>query len=175
MNHRDWVPRGRTWPAELGEHTIMSRVSPCPESGCWLWTGRYGPRNYGQIRVSGHEWRAHRLSWVLFCGPIPGDLSVLHKCDVPSCVNPDHLYLGTEQDNADDAVARSRLITAGLTSDQAAEIRRRRAAGETLMALAAEYGVSHLTIHRIAAGKVRWAKHGKADAAWLEEAMEERP
>jgi hypothetical protein len=160
----------------VNQDIILSRVSPCPETGCWLWVGRYGPRDYGQIRPGRgeKEYRAHRLSWLIFRGTIPAGMVVRHRCDVTACVNPDHLVLGTVQDNSDDCVQRRRQWTAGLTGEQAQAIRLRRAAGETLMALAAEFGVSHLTIHRIAAGKLRWLeRHGQIGRAVIAEAFGE--
>lgn len=76
---------------------------------CWLWTGNT-VRGYGQIAVSHNQPAyAHRVSWVLAHGSIPDNLSVLHRCDVPLCVNPFHLFLGTQSDNLADARAKGRL------------------------------------------------------------------
>lgn len=143
----------------MSPDVIWSRVSPCPETGCWLWIGRYGPRGYGQMRPGRgeREYRAHRLSWEIYRGPIPVGLHVLHKCDVPECVNPEHLFLGTDQDNADDCASKRRHRRCGLSMAQVDEIRRRRESGETLMSLAAAYGVAHTTIRGILVGKTRWA------------------
>lgn len=83
----------------------------CPEAitGCWLWTGRLTNSGYGQIAKSTHgEWKAHRLFWRVANGPIPGGLCVLHKCDTPACVNPDHLFLGTQADNVQDMMNKHR-------------------------------------------------------------------
>ena len=80
---------------------------PEPTSGCWLWTACVNKDGYGLMGSSGltrrHTESAHRLSWVLHCGPIPIDKYVLHKCNVRCCVNPDHLYLGTQYENMRDA------------------------------------------------------------------------
>ena len=75
--------------------------------GCWEWTGsrRAG---YGRAIVNQKSVRAHRRAWVLTNGPIPDGLFVLHKCDNPPCVRPDHLFLGTQLDNRRDAVAKGR-------------------------------------------------------------------
>lgn len=82
---------------------------PEPNSGCWLWErpGLLGPMGYGHFRYQGVV-AAHRASWLLYRGPIPMGLFICHKCDNPSCVNPDHLYLGTAQDNIADRDRRGR-------------------------------------------------------------------
>lgn len=85
---------------------FMRYALPEPNSGCWLWTAStFG--GYGQFGMGhGHVVGAHRAAWLLLRGPIPDDLFVLHKCDVKVCVNPDHLFLGTNKDNLDDFVAK---------------------------------------------------------------------
>ncbi len=79
---------------------------------CWLWTAytRPPPRNYGSINRwgSGHGIRAHVASWILHRGPLPHGFEVCHYCDNPPCVRPDHLWLGTHQQNMDDMVAKGR-------------------------------------------------------------------
>lgn len=81
---------------------------------CWLWTGNRNrgkgwPNTYGVFRYSG----AHRVSYTLCLGSIPEGLQVLHRCDNPPCVNPDHLFLGTQQDNMDDKMAKGRQGDSG--------------------------------------------------------------
>ena len=76
---------------------------------CWEWTGRMTAADgYGGIKVLGEQ-AAHRVSWVIHHGPVPDGLWVLHHCDNRKCVRPDHLYLGTVQDNNRDAVTRGRM------------------------------------------------------------------
>jgi len=75
---------------------------------CWLWKGYKLKKGYGQFRINDKAKRAHRVSFSLMKGEIPDGLCVLHHCDNPSCVNPDHLYLGTEKDNARDRDLRHR-------------------------------------------------------------------
>lgn len=82
---------------------------PEPNSGCWLWLGvPSGNHGYGRIKRGSNTVMAHRASWEKSNGSIPEGLLVLHKCDNPSCVNPDHLFLGTQQDNENDKVSKGR-------------------------------------------------------------------
>lgn len=82
-----------------------------PQDGCLVWIGALNRRGYGQFRCKflkkENHILAHRASWMLFRGPIGGDL-VLHKCDNPKCVNPDHLFLGNYKDNTADMILKGR-------------------------------------------------------------------
>lgn len=80
---------------------------PEPNSGCWLWIGALRA-GYGNFWYKGKNESAHRVSWLLHNGKIPDEKCVLHKCDMPSCVNPDHLFIGTQRDNVIDAVSKGR-------------------------------------------------------------------
>lgn len=139
---------------------------------CWLWTGAVTV-GYGRLNYPGtHRFMlAHRYSYELVHGPIPDGLFVLHRCDTPRCVRPDHLFLGTQADNMADATAKGRrgygarngkytmpertprgeqVGTSKLTADQVREIRRRYAAGGIgQRALAKAYGVVKSTIRHI--------------------------
>lgn len=75
---------------------------------CWLWTAYKNHNGYGTHRINGKAVRAHRFVWEYFNVKIPDGLYVLHKCDTPACVNPDHLFLGTHQDNMNDMRAKGR-------------------------------------------------------------------
>lgn len=86
---------------------FLSKVS-FRASGCWLWTGAKTERGYGYFRFGGRTWRAHRWAYFAFKGPVPEEIYVLHQCDVPSCVSPFHLFLGTAKDNARDCIAKGR-------------------------------------------------------------------
>ena len=71
--------------------------------GCWLWSGPKSEKGYGSLSVEGKHYAAHRLSAMLFLGfNIYSDMIILHRCDIPSCVNPRHLLVGTTQDNMTD-------------------------------------------------------------------------
>jgi hypothetical protein len=99
-------------PAKL-EERFWSLTMPEPMSGCFLWMAGADSDGYGWFYIGTQNGKqiscaAHRFSWELQNGPIPKSKHILHKCDTPSCVNPDHLYLGTNSDNQLDAHARSR-------------------------------------------------------------------
>ena len=84
------------------------RASVVRENGCWLWQRAKTNQGYGSLVIGGERWKAHRLAYSVFRGPIPEGLYVCHKCDVPQCVNPYHLFLGTHSDNMQDASKKGR-------------------------------------------------------------------
>lgn len=133
---------------------FWSRVQK--SDGCWLWTGALSGTGYGNLRIGGKYWRAHQVSWVLTYGEIPKGIFVLHKCDNPPCVRPDHLFLGTGLDNTRDASRKYRLHpgernwSAKLTEDQVKQIRSKQINGRIdVLKLALEFGCSPLTINDI--------------------------
>lgn len=130
-----------------------------PELGpCWVWTGAVGFKGYGKIGLGGRAAGcgiASRVSWLLHVGDVPAVLDVLHTCDNPPCVRPDHLFLGTGTDNIRDAQRKGRLVGAGkgeqhhravLTDDDVRSIRRRFEAGTPMRQMAVEYRVSAVSI-----------------------------
>lgn len=125
---------------------------PEPNSGCWIWLGNIDRAGYGVIVIGGKRFHAHRLSYSLHKGELASGLGALHHCDMPICVNPDHLYSGTPADNARDRVSRNRSLSGSrnpmskLTEIQVAEIRASSASEQVLAGL---YGVSDATIWRI--------------------------
>lgn len=132
-------------------------------SECWLWTACTGTTGYGQIGVSaGRPARAHRVAWELHRGPIPEGLCVLHRCDVRHCVNPDHLFLGTQMDNIADREAKGRgqrgatNSRAQLTKDDIPVIRKALAAGEICRVVGARFGVTSSAISSVKHGRT-WA------------------
>ena len=125
---------------------------------CWEWTSFLTKDGYGIFRIN-----AHRMAWVLMNGAIPDGMLICHRCDNRSCVNPDHLFLGTPLDNMLDKVAKGRHNptrgersgTAKLTWDQVEEIRRAYRDGERQRDIAARYGVGQPAISVIVNRK-RW-------------------
>ena len=77
--------------------------------GCWTWLGAKNNQGYGNFNVGGKFERAHRIAYCLSIGEVPAGLFVLHHCDNPSCVNPKHLFLGTQKDNMQDCLKKGRF------------------------------------------------------------------
>jgi hypothetical protein len=81
---------------------LEAKIEKIPEAGCWIWMGATRAFGHGVIsnRPRPGNTYIHRLAWRLYRGHLPNELDVLHRCDVPQCVNPEHLFLGTKRDNA---------------------------------------------------------------------------
>jgi len=147
------------------------KVDKNTENGCWEWTAykaKLRGTRYGIFRA-GPLVKAHRYSWILTNGDIPLGLKVLHKCDNSSCVNPDHLFLGTQQENILDMINKGRSNFGGtkgskqwqskFLESQIVEIRKCYASGDTLKQIAKRYNCSFSTIASIVRRKT-W-KHVK--------------
>lgn len=142
--------------ADAAERLAVQAVR---SGACILFTGGSKTGKYGHRRISyrGKGEQAHRVAWILARGAIPDGLCVLHKCDVPNCINVDHLFLGTQLDNIADRDAKGRQVAhrgskaskAKLAEWQVQEIFRKLAAGQTCTELGAEYGVLPESIGRI--------------------------
>lgn len=133
---------------------------------CWIWEGSRTRRGYGQFGLNGKCVSAHRFAWIINYGAIPNGLGVLHRCDVPPCVNPEHLFVGTQADNMRDmrAKGRQRSGTTGLfarhvgikrgpnhyrtklTAEDISVIKRRYSNGELQREIATDFGVQQSTI-----------------------------
>lgn len=152
----------------MTKKTVLERFEekyiPEPNSGCWLWIGADDNKGYGHIKVNGSTIKAHRLSFNLHKGEIPVGLHVLHTCDNPICVNPDHLFLGTHQDNMLDRQVKGRnpLTLYGednpahkLTGRQILDIRNKYLPRKySVRRLAKEYNVSFQLIQKIVTNQV---------------------
>lgn len=139
--------RNRT-PSRTIRERFFEKVDITP--GCWLWTASRNSSGYGQMSIPRmtRPVGAHRVSWELHYG-CPGTQHVLHKCDTPACVNPDHLFLGTHGDNMGDMATKGRAGQRRLSEEQTVEIQKRRDAGELLRVLAAEYKVCESSVSNI--------------------------
>ncbi len=130
----------------------LAHYSMPEPSGCLLWTGAVARHGYGCMRWDGRTQASHRLAWVAANGAIPPEMAVLHRCDVRACINPDHLFLGTQADNMADRDAKGRVGRgetnglAKLTQKQVLEIR---ADGRRRREIAAEHGICTATVSRI--------------------------
>jgi hypothetical protein len=125
--------------------------------GCWEWQGELYPSGYGRFWSGNHKSvRAHRQAWVYTNGPIPDGMLVCHTCDNRRCVNPAHLWLGTNAENIADMVAKGRCSRHGgpkkLTEAAVLEIRMLRAAGVSGRVAGGKFGVTKSTANRVARG-----------------------
>jgi hypothetical protein len=135
---------------------------------CWQWTGGASDFGHGRMKIAGALVSPHRLAYEYFVGPIPEGKMVLHRCDNPGCVNPRHLFTGTNSDNMKDAAAKGRLapqidpspwqgqnrVTAKLNDDAVREIRK--APQSEIRSLAQRFGVHRSVIYKVMKRK-RWA------------------
>lgn len=124
---------------------------------CWPWLASTKGKGYGQFWIDGKPQRAHRVSWRLTKGPIPKGKQVLHRCDNRLCVNPGHLFLGTNAVNAADMARKNRHGSSKLTDSQVAEIV---ASNALPRFLARQYGISINHVYRIKRGISRSALTG---------------
>lgn len=127
----------------------MARHSKAAGNGCVLWTGSLDRHGYGQIKVAGTHKSAHRMAWIAVKGEIPAGLIVCHRCDTPSCVNVEHLFLGTQAENMRDMTAKGRNRSGNkpkLSPEQQARVRADKRDADSV---AAAFGISRRTVFRI--------------------------
>lgn len=150
-------------------HESLRRMSfedlyiPEPNSGCWLWlggsSGNRREQNYGLFIRNGKRQYAHRTSWEIHRGTIPPRLSVLHGCDTRCCVNPSHLFLGTQAENNRDMRQKKRHAFgerhghAKLSEEQIAQVISMHSDGLSLSQIGHRLGVHFKTIHDVVQGK----------------------
>jgi hypothetical protein len=144
---------------------FQSKCTVDDATGCWLWTG-HRVFGYGHFSMGGKDVRAHRAAWAFYRGAIPNGMFVCHRCDVPACCNPDHLFLGTPKDNCQDMIAKGRrapLNNAGragaanhaakLTEENVVYARRQARAGRSAPDIADELGVTRHAAHSAITGR----------------------
>jgi hypothetical protein len=158
------VRLGRCDPSRLitSPEQFMERVEFDPFGGCWLWARHKSQSEYGATMIRGKHVLAHRLSWEIHRGPIPGGMFVCHKCDVRMCVNPDHLFLGTHAENMADMIAKGRRRTvAKITEADARRVLSLLRSGVGPTEAARRVGVTASTARNIAYGN-SWKHIGQA-------------
>ena len=138
----------------------LAKYEPVPGTGCWIFSGSWDVRGYGRFNTRVKNSRAHRFFYEELVGPIPSGLMVCHKCDTPPCVNPDHMFLGTNADNMADMTRKGRRNCAGerngravLTEAAVVEIRQ---SAESTSVLAKRFGVSAKSLQDARSGR-SWA------------------
>jgi hypothetical protein len=157
MQKRTQTLEERFWP-KVNKQTL---------NGCWEWTAAKYPAGYGVIGFvkPASPRPAHRVAWELVNGPIPEGLFVCHKCDNRACVNPDHLFLGTQKQNLADMAVKGRGTKSNrgegsarskLTTEQIIEIRRLSAEGISRAELGRRFGMRATSISRIVLRKRWW-------------------
>jgi len=156
---------------------FLAKLSGWRERECWLWSGSVTGRaahQYGQFFYGGIKVYAHRFAYETVHGPVPKGKAVCHSCDVTRCCNPAHLFLGSQGDNIRDAAAKGHLKIARKRNRHIKPIvlERYLAGGVTAKELAAEYGLSFMTVHRWVAEATHGAdqrrrrkSHAREDAA----------
>lgn len=140
---------------ETRKRKFLDRVMPEPNTGCWFWLGASGSHGYGNVSYQSKTTTAHRAAYLMFKGEIPDGKLVCHRCDEPSCVNPDHLWLGNHNDNMQDMVGKNRqkkgenCSWAILTKKDVENIRSLRARGLTLDKIGEIYGTCRANVSKI--------------------------
>lgn len=140
----------------LTAEAFYARVEPMMDDrGCWEWTGSIS--RYARVCVTNGKWLgAHIFSFILHKGHVPAGMYVCHTCDNKTCVNPNHLYAGTPQDNSRDAVNRERVCKKVRRS----EVKELRASGLSLKAVARKLGIAKSTVWQIENDYGQYAKNG---------------
>ena len=101
---------------------LISKIEINNETGCWEWTATTHGSGYGLFYIGNKTFRAHRISWQLENGTIPDGMFVCHSCDNPSCINPEHLFLGSPKDNSQDMVDKGRQYKPTGTKNKSAKL-----------------------------------------------------
>lgn len=141
--------------ARTPESVFWAKVKRAGARECWFWQGARNTKGYGAMNFRCKTWSAHRLAWALTNGAAPSTQHVCHRCDNPSCVNPAHLFLGTNTENVGDRDSKNRqargvkIWSTKLNGKAATKIRRLLAAGRSISDAASEFNVNRKTIRQI--------------------------
>lgn len=148
----------------MDEKTIArfwSKVERRGADECWPWRAAIHPGGYGMLGVKHRPFLTHRVSWAIANGPIPDGMCVLHRCDNPPCVNPAHLFLGTQGDNMADKVLKGRqqrgesAYNTKYPDETIRTVRRLRAAGVSLQSIESQTGVRRGYLRNLVSGARR--------------------
>ena len=141
------------------EERLCRRTIKLGPDDCWLWTGSKDPKGYGYLREGTKSIRVHRIAYELHNGSIPNGKCVCHRCDNPSCLNPNHLWLGTHRENMEDMAQKGRAWkptwfgetnpSSKLNLEKVKEIRARYNNGEPQRSIAKDYGIHQVTVSDI--------------------------
>lgn len=144
---------------------FLSYVDKKSDNQCWVWTAYKQSSGHGQFRIREKNHYAHRIAYYLAYGLFDDSLCVCHKCDNPSCCNPNHMFLGTLSDNMKDKIAKGRntrgtAVNGVLLEEDVYEIKRLYATGEyTQKQIAKRFGIHQCNVGRIISGR-RWGHLG---------------
>ena len=156
------LSKSRSWSDSFLRKAIQ-RYEPDLNSGCWIWSGAMDGKGYGVVFYEKKPHRAHRVLYSVLRGRIPSGLVLRHKCDVKSCVNPDHLIPGTQSENMQDAYDRGQKTPLGfrgesngnvkMSEETAVGIRSKLQAGWRTKDIIRQYGVTRHQVNHIKTGK----------------------
>lgn len=138
--------------AETPEERFWKHVRKDGPNGCWIWTGFLNNWGYGQMWNGVTNVYSHRFSFELHGGTLSDGMLACHRCDNPACVNPEHLFSGTSEENSQDAKSKGRTVLGRghrkLTEDDRNEIRQLSAAGVTKRKISARFGICPKTVRK---------------------------
>lgn len=138
------------------EERLERHIERLPESGCWIWMGATLENGYGKVRDAEMKSAlAHRASYSYYKGSLSKDKYVCHTCDIPSCVNPNHLFLGTPTENQQDSKRKGRAIKATfkLEKSKVSEIKNYLKHGYSQKEIANLFGISQSMVSMINTNK----------------------
>lgn len=158
----------KSWHQLSAKERLNKFIKVNEENQCWIWTGGKNKKGYGSLSYNGKTTIAHRLSYELYIGQIPNEMLICHHCDTPSCINPGHLFLGTNLDNSNDKFSKGRNKSSPgqrngnskLTDDQVRSIKKKLKNGVKVSDISKQYEVSETNISYIKKEKTWSHIHG---------------